>query len=400
MLTFKLLFEAVHRHSVHIEDLAIMRGTQGIKDALNSYKSILNALKNKESLPVSIKKDGSPSCITGFINGKFFIGTKSIFNKKPKICYSEKDIDSYYDGELADKLKTAFSCLKNVITDNEIIYQGDILYTKSFLTSKDIDGIESWCFQPNSIMYTVPKNTPLGKKIEESEIGICFHTRYISDGIDPKSITLSDFNVNKDDFKQSKEVLIINPYIKNESTIALLTPEQTSTLERIIKDIENASNGIKTPSEKLQCYILAYVNSLYKYSMIPEEKRFDGFLDYLETEMQKGILEKKTEKGKEAERQKWMSLKHDAYEEKASLASLFIIHARLTEAKLIIKSYLDKLNSSKNFFVRKDGTIEATGEEGYVIISGNANSCKIVDRGAFSKVNFNIDNNYQKGWSR
>lgn len=400
MLSFKLLFEAVHKHSTHIEDLAIIKGSQGIKDALDSYKDILNALKNKKSVPISIKKDGAPSLFCGYLNGQFFMGTKSIFNKVPKICYSEDDIEKNYSEELAATLKTAFKYLKEFIPENGKIYQGDLLYVKTKLFSKTIDGIDSWCFQPNTIMYTVPKNSPLGKKIGNSEIGICFHTHYSSDGIDPKSIFVTDFSVSEDEFKTNSDVVLFDPYCRNESAMALLTPEQTEDLEKIIREIEKANEGIVSLSEKMQYHVLVYVNSFYKMEMIPADKRFDGFLDYLETLMNQKAAEKKTRKGQEAERLRWIQLKNEALEIKSSLSKLFLIHSKLNDAKLIIKSYLDKLNSSKNFFVRKDGTIEATGEEGYIVVSGSANSCKIVDRGAFSKVNFDVKNIYQKGWKR
>lgn len=399
MLSFRMLFEAVHKHSTHVEDLAIVRGSQGIKDALDSYKDILDALKNKTPVPVSVKIDGSPAIYCGYLGGKFFVATKSLFNKTPKINYSESDIDANHTGELAKTLKFTLKYLKEIVPDNGKIYQGDLLYIKENLFSKVIDGIDSWCFQPNTIMYTVPKNSPLGKKIAVSNIGICFHTHYTSDGVNPKSISLTDFGVKESEFKTSRNVFAIDPYHKNESATALLTPEQTTQLEKIIKEIEAASNGITTVSEDLQYYLLIYINTLYKYTMTPPDKRYEGFLDYLESTMQKKVAEKKSLKGQEAERLKWVTLKNDAIAQKSNLTKMFLLHARLNDAKLIIKSYLDKLNSAKNFFVKKDGTVEVAGEEGYVIINGNANACKIVDRCAFSKVNFDVENIYQKGWS-
>ena len=39
-------------------------------------------------------------------NGKFFVGTKSVFNKvKVKICYSQTDIDEHYKGNVANILR-------------------------------------------------------------------------------------------------------------------------------------------------------------------------------------------------------------------------------------------------------------------------------------------------------
>ena len=48
-------------------------------------------------------------------NGRFFVGTKSVFNKvSPKISYSEEDVDSMYSaGQLAEKLKDAYKISLN-----------------------------------------------------------------------------------------------------------------------------------------------------------------------------------------------------------------------------------------------------------------------------------------------
>jgi hypothetical protein len=48
-----------------------------------------------KSSNLTMKYDGSPSLVFGHhpSNGKFFVATKSAFNKNPKINHTEKDID-------------------------------------------------------------------------------------------------------------------------------------------------------------------------------------------------------------------------------------------------------------------------------------------------------------------
>ena len=49
---------------------------------------------------ISLKIDGAPSIVFGTNpeNGKFFVGTKSVFNKKKiKICYKVADIEELYN---------------------------------------------------------------------------------------------------------------------------------------------------------------------------------------------------------------------------------------------------------------------------------------------------------------
>ena len=50
---------------------------------------------------------GRCSCIICGVNpenGKFFVGTKSVFNVNPKINYTTGDIRKNHSGELANKL--------------------------------------------------------------------------------------------------------------------------------------------------------------------------------------------------------------------------------------------------------------------------------------------------------
>ena len=65
---------------------------------------------------VSLKIDGCPAIVWGTNpeNGKFFVGTKSVFNKvKKMICHSHEEIDILYKDkkDLADKLHKCFDNL-------------------------------------------------------------------------------------------------------------------------------------------------------------------------------------------------------------------------------------------------------------------------------------------------
>ena len=63
------------------------------------------------------------------------------------------------------------------------ILQGDLMFTNSSkkkTTYKDPTGKQEQMisFQPNTIVYMIPENTPFGKKIASSKLGIIFHTTY------------------------------------------------------------------------------------------------------------------------------------------------------------------------------------------------------------------------------
>ena len=102
-------------HLEHLEDDIINRGTKGGQNAINFLKSIRNMLAGSSGKKVNmtVKWDGAPAIICGTNpeNGKFFVGTKSVFNKNPKINYTNADIDDNHSGGLADKLKVALKYL-------------------------------------------------------------------------------------------------------------------------------------------------------------------------------------------------------------------------------------------------------------------------------------------------
>ena len=116
-------------HLSHPEDL-ILTGETWVVDAMFGQTSS------------SLKIDGCPAVVWGTHpeTGKFFVGTKSVFNKKLiKICYSESDVHSIYakQPELAAVLAACFVYLPRT----EGIYQGDFIgfggsqrYTPNTLT--------------------------------------------------------------------------------------------------------------------------------------------------------------------------------------------------------------------------------------------------------------------------
>jgi len=102
-----------NKHLEHPEDSVI----SGDLNVLNWFTANDN---------ISVKIDGSPAIVWGTnpSNNKFFVGTKSVFNKyKIKVNYNHRDIDNNHKGEVANILH---HCLDNLpVTD--IIYQGDFI---------------------------------------------------------------------------------------------------------------------------------------------------------------------------------------------------------------------------------------------------------------------------------
>ena len=132
--------------------------------------------EGRGSLILRTKFDGAPALYAGINpdNGKFFVGSKSIFAKGAKINYTQADIRKNHSGGLAEKLSLALKLLPELgITD---IIHGDFMYSHDELKSETIDGKKYITFRPNTITYAVPEGTTLARQIKQSRMGIVFHT--------------------------------------------------------------------------------------------------------------------------------------------------------------------------------------------------------------------------------
>ena len=143
-------------HIEHPED-TILTGDLSVLDAFSSDNHY------------SVKIDGSPAIVWGTNpeNGKFFVGTKSVFNKRtPKVNYTAEDIcNNHPDFELQSILIRCLNCLPQ--TDR--IFQGDFIGYGGY---RD--------YKPNAISYTFAEVQNVG-------VVVAPHTEY-------KGTTLKDMN--------------------------------------------------------------------------------------------------------------------------------------------------------------------------------------------------------------
>jgi hypothetical protein len=93
-----------NKHLEHLEDSIF----DGRRVALAAVKEALTVKK------VSVKWDGAPAIVFGTNpdNGQFFVGTKSVFNKKKVLInYTYEDIETNHKGNVADILRL---CLRHL----------------------------------------------------------------------------------------------------------------------------------------------------------------------------------------------------------------------------------------------------------------------------------------------
>ena len=174
------------KHLEHLEDEMLNYGVDGCKAAVSFLKELRKMLGQQDNDGfMQTKWDGAPAVICGEhpLSGMFFVGTKSVFNKNdPKVCYSEKGIDKYYQGDLAEKLKFSLRYFKEL--DIEGVVQGDLMFTDSTLKKETINGELLYTFKPNTITYAIPVDHSIGKAAGTAKIGVVFHTHYTGDELE------------------------------------------------------------------------------------------------------------------------------------------------------------------------------------------------------------------------
>ena len=196
----------LNTHIEHPED-TILTGNLDFLHAVKSYAVAPHG-------HVSVKIDGAPAIVWGTHpdTGRFFVGTKSVFNKKLiKINYTHADIDKNHKGYVAIVLH---ACLSNLSRTNRI-YQGDFLGFGG-------DNV----IQPNTVTYVFPENV-------RQTIVVAPHTMYSIDyAVDkPSHNTLRDMmstpllrelkSNDKVYFYQPTAVMNVNSYLRDRVDFAL-----------------------------------------------------------------------------------------------------------------------------------------------------------------------------------
>ena len=168
------------KHLEHLEDEMLNYGVEGCKAAVSFLKELRKMLGNDNSTGfMQTKWDGAPSIICGTdpASGMFFVGTKSVFAKTaPKLCFVDSQIDEWYEGDLAEKLKFSLKYFADLNIKG--VVQGDLLFTKSTLRREIIHGEKLYTFRPNTITYAIPVHHPIGQAAVRAQIGVVFHTHY------------------------------------------------------------------------------------------------------------------------------------------------------------------------------------------------------------------------------
>jgi hypothetical protein len=398
MKTFTtFLTEQKNLHLEHLEDELFNRGEAGVREAIAFLKSLTDMLKGNSKSPVdvTVKWDGAPAIFTGINpeNGKFFVATKSLFNKTPKINYTNADIDSNHSGGLADKLKVALANLKGLgITG---VLQGDMLYTAGDISSQTIDGESMVTFTPNTITYAVPSGSDLSSKITGSQMGIVFHTTYSGDTIENLK---ASFGADVSGLRKSNKVWYQDASYKDVSGKATLTSTQEASMDRLISSTEKLVAKSKRTLKQIVTGEMRDLIKIYLNANVREgvdkgtAKSFAGFIV---SRFDNKIKTLKTDKAKERVEKEKQVLITELKRMSKDLNNLFTAHYELARAKMLILKKLQALNTMPSF-IKTDSGYRVTDPEGFVAIDRTGKAVKLVDRMEFSRANFNVAKDWTK----
>ena len=407
MYSFKqYLNEAKNTHLEHLEDEIINNGYQGGLNAVEFLKSIRNMLvgSSRRKLNVSVKWDGAPAVFCGINpeNGKFFVGSKSVFNVTPKINYTQADIRKNHSGGLVDKLSI---CLKELPKLGiQGVVQGDLLFTSGDIKSVSIRGEDAISFTPNTITYAVPENTELAKKIKKSKLGIIFHTTYTGRKM---SNLKASFGVNVNRFTKTPSVFFDDASYKDSSGVATFTTAESDQYDSMLRMAVGSISKGKAILNLLQRQTnMLSVGARLKifFNTKIREGQTIGNIKGLQSDFRKyyaSVLDDEVSKKKtDAAKKKYETIKNDGlkfidrYEDEI----YFAIASYVTLQR--VKNFLvNKMNQIKSIgtFLQKGNGFEVTNPEGYVAVDRMGNAVKLVDRLEFSTANFTLAKNWIKG---
>ena len=407
MYSFKqYLNEAKNTHLEHLEDEIINNGYEGGLNAVEFLKSLRNMLigSSGRKVNVSVKWDGAPAVFCGVNpeNGKFFVGSKSVFNVNPKINYTPADIRKNHTGGLADKLIVALRELKKLNIKG--VVQGDFLYTPDEIKTATIRGEKVITFTPNTITYAIPSDSNLASRILRSKMGIIFHTSYTGRKM---SDLKANFGVNVNRFTKTPAVFFDDAGYKDTSGVATFTELESDQYDSLLRmaagsiskskgvlDLMKRQNNLLSVGARLKIFFNDYIR---RGQTIANVKKLQAdFRKYYIKVLDDEIDKRKTKSAKDRfNAQKNEGLKFiDRYENQIYFAIASYVTLQRTKNYLV-----NKMNQIKSIgtFIQRGNGFEVTNPEGYVAVDRLGRAVKLVDRLEFSTANFTVSKNWIKG---
>jgi hypothetical protein len=366
------------KHLTHLEDMPIHGGHEGVSAAGemldNAHKALLG---KKTETHISTKYDGAPSIVFGYHpkNGRFFVASKSAFNKTPKINYTDKDIDDNHGHApgLAEKLKHALQHLPKISPKNGV-YQGDVMHSGK----KDVTSDKGqFHFQPNTVKYSVDRDTHHGQAIRHAKFGLVVHTKYKGKNLEDMEATP---HVDRENFSHHPDVHNIDPTVKFDSS--KYTPDKQKEFMNHMENAKKTYSKMKPEAfdaiKGHEADLESHVNDMVRKDGKPSH---EGYMNHITAKHQKEIDKLKSEAGKEKKRQALAKKLQHVQDNKEHFNKVLELHHHLQKAKDTLTSVMSQHSDFEHSIAG-----QKTGPEGFVA-HNKGSMAKFVNRSEFSKMN-------------
>ena len=293
--------------------------------------------------------------------GAAYKGSGSSYN------FSNDDIERQHAAKpyLIAPLKAILAHAHKVLPNRVGEYQGGFMSTPETRTEKG----GKIGHTPNTITYSIKKDSPEGKKLAGSKVSLTIHTelkgpKRKATPIEDQSEFASHPDVHLVDHTVSAEQRKIEPAAK-KTVIDYL-----SAAEKLMQDHDYGH--LSGHEAHLRTYVNSTVDS-------DEKPNLEGYKAHLQKRWQKEIDKVKTEKAKKAKaEQRDQQLAH-VDRNKEAFDRSFEIHHHLQSAT---NALADSLNNTAHGGVETEIAGKKSGGEGFV-----AKGLKIINRKQFSRAN-------------
>ncbi len=349
----------------HPEDLVFDYGSKGIKQAIDGIKRSAE----EPSKVNTIKWDGKPAIVFGRDDSEQFILTDKggfVATGYNGMATSAKDMARVFSnrkGDYTDLIgvyQKLFPLLQRAVPQHfKGFVQADLLYSATPPVQDN-----SYVFTPNQVTYRVSADTPLGKEIGNSDVGIAVHTEIDKPGGTVRPVTTRVLD-------KVPGVLALDSTMKDTGSAIELDKGLVIKIQDAYNEYAPAIDAFLSPQELTRRKITSTPKLMKQY--INFKVRQGGFTNLIK-DFGPWITQKiPTQAPRIIE---WMG------ENQGAVKALFstFVNIALLKDKLI----KDLDNQDQDIKADIKGV---SGHEGYV-----GDGIKLVDRDKFSRVNFAANN--------
>jgi len=372
------------KHLTHVEDRPLQKGERGTSRAISSLMAAADHIsKGKKTSELTTKYDGSPAIVYGYHpkNGKFFVASKSAFNKTPKINYTPEDIKNNHGHApgLVKKLKDALTHLPK-IAPKEGVYQGDMMFGTDIADKvKEKNGATS--FHPNPSGLTYIAHGDESNAVKKAKIGVVTHLSYHGD--DSTNLNASH-EVNHEKFQKHPDVYSVDPRMDTSKVHFGAKNKKEFNRHIVAAQAIHDTHGNDmyagtSTHHGIGGHLETYMNHTVRTGETPNHQNFSK---WLEAKKNKEIDKLKVEKNKTAKQSELKNELNKIERNKKHYNNIFKLHNHLQNAKNVL---INVMNQHQQF-QHKHGDEDAN-PEGYVFHHNNETD-KFVNRAEFSRRNF------------